>query len=219
MKFNNKGIKNILLLVLVLGMYGFVGIFQNPNTAKKLGCPSGTRGNGKTMCVTKYCALEYKKGAECFTNYYTKFSHPMSFHDIIIHLNDNKKYYERKKIVIGLTELYAVLKPYDSSIRKNFYSEFINQIRKFHATLYWDTQRLGDIAPTIRDNTNRISMPYKIHEDGQTCMDEQCRKHHYIIVDQYIPEYKPNLDVIDSNIYGKLYNSFDNQIIKEPLLE
>ncbi len=219
---NVKSIKNILLLVIGFGIYGFVGTMQNPVGAKNLGCPSGTRGNGKTLSIVKNGAIEHQaENTVVFSNFKTVFSYGMSFFNMVMFLNRHKTSFDNKKIVILLTELYQVLNPGDSSIKKKFYSSFINQIRKFKATVYYDTQRLGDIAPTIRQNTNRIYMPYKIHDDGNICDDELCYNHHYIIVDQYVKnnvmEYLPAIDTIDTSIYGKMYNSLDNKPYPEPL--
>lgn len=222
MKFTVKKFKNVLTIILALGIYGFVGTMQNPVGSKNLGCPSGTRGNGKTMSIVKNGAMEYKQhNVVVFSNFKTIFSYGMSFFDMVMRLNRETEEYADKKIVILLTELYNVLNPNDSQIKKKFYSQFLNQIRKFKATVYWDTQRLGDIAPTIRQNTNRIYMPYKIHDDGNTCDDELCMMHHYIIIDQYVKNNEGNyvaaVDTIDSRIYGKMYNSLDNKPYPEPM--
>jgi hypothetical protein len=219
---NINKVKCVLLLVVTLGIYGFVGTMQNPIGSKNLGCPSGTRGNGKTMSLVKNGAMEYKQpNVIVFSNFKTVFSYSMSFYNMVMELNRNQEKYNKLKIVILLTELYNVLNPSDSQIKKKFYSLFLNQIRKFKATVYWDTQRFGDIAPTIRQNTNRVYMPYKVHDDGNICDDELCMKHHYVIIDQYLKnnqgEYVPAIDTIDSSIYGKMYNSLDNKPYPEPM--
>jgi hypothetical protein len=169
-------------------------------------------------------------GALVFTNYKTNipginkpFSYVMNFHDIIEFLNAHRDEIIEKKIqvMIGLTEMWSIIKYYNDPGKQDFYSTFSNQLRKFNADVSGDTQRYKDIPPGLRDNVNQIFLPSKTHDDGVICREPRCKLHHTIEVREVVfrPRGSPEfnlIDAFDAAVFGQFYNSYSNEIVREP---
>jgi len=183
---------------------GIVGVLHDENKylVKRYG---SVKGIGKTMFLTWLCALDKTFGRRVITNYTTCFTEKMTLRQAIEKIKEENI----RNATLGMTEFHQILSNYEKKSRKEFYSEFIRQIRKYNINLYWDSQLEGDINKTMRNETDFIWTTEKYHKDNNSlCVIDICERPHYIKAFKVRPEpYIPLPFCIDCEIFGQMYNT------------
>lgn len=136
----------------------------------------GDRGSGKTNLTTKYLYDAYLAGSRIVANYTLKFPHIlMSFGEI------RKVPQELQGAVIGLDELVKGADSYDFFTKDTrALTDMVADLRKMHATTYYNIQRFSMAARRLRiltdglilmDDPDKYKMTYsdgrkaKIHRE------------------------------------------------------
>lgn len=110
----------------------------------------GYKGSGKTLAMTLFLYLEYKKGKKIYTNYPVGFPHEYIDVQKLVDLDE-----QLQNAVIGIDELHMICDSRRSSSKQNMLmSYFVLQSRHRSVNFYYTTQLDGQIDVRIRDNTD-----------------------------------------------------------------
>lgn len=110
----------------------------------------GYKGSGKTLAMTLFLYLEYKKGKKIYTNYPVNFPHEYIDVQKLVDLDK-----QLQNAVIGIDELHMICDSRRSSSKQNMLmSYFVLQSRHRSVNFYYTTQLDGQIDVRIRDNTD-----------------------------------------------------------------
>jgi hypothetical protein len=172
--------------------------------------PLPITGNGKTLGMTGLAYLDYLKGKEIWSNYYTDFSAKViGFQEMINLIKQSVKDEQIKpNLVLLVTEMRKILDAIGSSKEEIlFIDDFAEQIRKLECTLYWDTQRFKSINNRLRIHTNVIFLPYKTHMDNTPCYNPKCMKEHKIWIFSHKPQIESPRICFNSFKVGKHYKT------------
>ena len=153
--------------------------------------PLPITGNGKTLGMCGIGYLDFLKGKEIWSNFYTDFSTKIiGFQEMINLIKDSAKHEETNpNLVLMVTEMRKILDAIGSKTDEIlFVDDFAEQIRKLDCVLYWDTQRFKSINNRLRIHTNIIFIPYKTHMDNAPCYLPKCMKEHKIWIYSHRPE-------------------------------
>jgi len=168
-------------------------------------------GNGKTCALTGYTLNDFDTGKEIWTNYKTDFSKEViGFQAMIDKLSERNYDIEGSwtNIILGVTEMRRILDAVGSTTEQVlFIDNFVEQIRKIGAVLYYDTQRFNSIHKRLRIHTNVILIPYKTHWDEQPCYLPSCMKPHKIYVYSHKPFRKNAIACFNAIEVGKHYDT------------
>jgi hypothetical protein len=147
-------------------------------------------GNGKTVSMTGYALLDYKRGKTVWSNYKTDFSEFTGFQEMITRVKENaRNNCIEEGLVLAVTEMRKLLDAVGSEKDQLLYvDDFVEQIRKLKCTLYYDTQRFNSIHKRLRIHTNVVLIPYKTHMDDNPCYSPSCMKPHKIYIYSHKPE-------------------------------
>ncbi len=166
------------------------------------------KGIGKTMVLTYFGALYKVFETPVFSNYTTAFTDKMTLRTMI-----NKVERENiKNPTLLVSEMHTVLSNYEKKERKDFYAEFVRQIRKINGTganLFYDTQLFMDINKTLRKETDFVFTTEKFHKDDDSlCVIDYCDRAHYIKLYKVKPApFVPLPFTVDCELFGKMYNT------------
>lgn len=182
-------------------------------------------GNGKTLSMVGLGYLDFLKGKEIWSNFYTDFSTDIiGFQEMINRIKDSIKDEGKPnpKLILLVTEMRKLLDAVGSSVDQIlFVDDFAEQIRKLECALYYDTQRYMSINKRLRIHTNVQLIPYKTHMDNSPCYLPKCMKEHKIWVYSHKPQLENPRICFNSWKVGKHYNTkefcFDKLIVpKKP---
>lgn len=110
----------------------------------------GYKGSGKTLAMTLFLYLEYKKGKKIYTNYPVNFPHEYIDVQKLVDLDE-----QIQNAVIAIDELHMICDSRRSSSKQNMLmSYFVLQSRHRSVNFYYTTQLDGQIDVRIRDNTD-----------------------------------------------------------------
>lgn len=187
---------------------------------------TSVRGNGKDMTMN-YFLHEDKLGEDraIITNYKCLFADKiLPFQKIIEEIDNNKEYYQKKGVSVGITEIQTALNSLGSSqLVIKACTFFAAQTRKRNCDVYYNLQVLKEVNNRWRNQTDTILRPIKIHSDGSVCTKDRCKEtdekgqllKHYIIVHSIKPPIPQNILIDDDGKefciscedVGKLYDS------------
>jgi hypothetical protein len=184
----------------------FVGTLDEDESALPI------TGNGKTVSMTGYGLIDYKKGREVWSNYKTDFSSEIiGFQEMITRINyavENNQ--TNSKLVLLVTEMRKILDAIGSTTEQIIYVDnFAEQIRKLGCTLYYDTQRFYSIQKRLRIHTNVILIPHKTHLNDRACYLPSCMKPHKIYVYSYKPEKQKPVKCFNASVIGKHFDTLE----------
>lgn len=170
-------------------------------------------GNGKTCSETGYAYLDYLKGKEVWSNYYTTFSSKvMGMQAMIEEIGDEA----HPDLILVVSEMQQVLNSIGSTYDQIlFIDAFASQLRKLDVDLYWDTQRFNNIHKRLRIHTDVILIPHKYHFDNSPCNFNRCKLPHKIYVYSQKPFISKVRKIFDATKVGQLYDT--NEIIFDKL--
>jgi hypothetical protein len=190
----------------------FVGTIDEDESALPI------TGNGKTVSMTGYALLDYKKGNEVWSNYQTDFSEFIGFQEMINRVKENSRNdCIKDNLVLVVTEMRKLLDAVGSEKEQIlFVDDFAEQIRKLKCSLYYDTQRFNSVQKRLRIHTNVVLIPYKTHMDDNPCFSPSCMKPHKIYVYSHKPEnpvYKDGSMIprkcFNASVVGKHFNTHE----------
>ena len=190
----------------------FVGTIDEDESALPI------TGNGKTVSMTGYALLDYKRGNEVWSNYQTDFSEFIGFQEMINRVKENSRNdCIKENLVLVVTEMRKLLDAVGSEKEQIlFVDDFAEQIRKLKCSLYYDTQRFNSVQKRLRIHTNVVLIPYKTHMDDNPCYSPSCMKPHKIYVYSHKPEnpvYKDGSMIprkcFNASVVGKHFNTHE----------
>ena len=178
-----------------------VGIFEKISE-------SGIRGNGKSLTMSYYLYKDFLEGRRIYANY------KLNFPSTKLNINDLTKLIlkeELQNISIGFDEIQVVLNSIGT--KKEVLGpidRLISQTRKRNVDVYYTTQRFRNVHIRLRQQTDIVLQPYKVHVDNSICYVDRCKKKHKIIVKSVYP-FETNYLELNCQKIGELYDS--NEII------
>ena len=183
------------------------------------------RGNGKNVLETFALYEDYENGRKIFTNYYTTFSEQMSFQNIIQYLKDNPKEFQSRGVSFGISEIQTAFNSIGNSKAVTMLvSTVAAQTRKLNCDMYYDLQILWEAGNRLRNQTDVILRPIKLHADGTICLKDSCEEEHWVIAHSIKPpkpynilrDEKGNEMAINCQEIGKLYDT--NELIFDEII-
>lgn len=191
---------------LIKMIVSFVGTIDEDESALPI------TGNGKTSSMCGFGMLDEKANREIWSNFKTDFSTQIiGFQEMVDKVMiDAEKDISNPNLILMVTEMRKLLDAVGSTTDQMLYIDnFVEQIRKIGATLYYDTQRFYSIHKRLRIHTNVIFIPYKTHFDEKPCYLPSCMKPHKIYVFSYKPYKEKPVKCFDAAIIAKHYDSLE----------
>lgn len=178
------------------------------------------RGNGKTISQVFALHEDKEEGRAIFTNYKCTLGKMLPAQKIIEEISNNQDKYNEMGVSVGFTEMQTVLNSLGGSPAvTKFSSFFAAQSRKLNVDVYWDAQILWEVNNRWRNQTDYIFRPFKIHENGEICLIDRCKKDHWVIIHGIKPHIPYNIlgeEVINCQEVGKMYNT--NEIVFDEIV-
>ena len=115
----------------------------------------GNQNSGKTLSMSYFCKIYFKKGYTIYSNYNLSFHHKKLTKEIIEEYTTSRQQF--KKTVFAIDELYLFFDSRSSGTKSNkIFSYFVTQTSKNDVVLLGTAQFFNTVEKRFRENVNNI---------------------------------------------------------------